>query len=130
MNLDEQIIPELPFTWRDALTQGTTGIIADPPQEILDNVKQLTIYLIDIVGPIDNFRVNSWFRTPEHNQAVGGASHSSHLLGAACDLHPTTKTVAECKELIKALSDRKLFFEINTTTWLHLDFKHDHDFIA
>lgn len=130
MNLDEQIIPELPYTWRDALTQGSTGVVADATEEEIVNVKQLAVFLVPVIIAIGSCRVNSWLRTPTHNAAIGGASHSSHLLGAACDLHPETQTVAECKEIIKAMTDRKLFYEINTTNWLHLSWIPGHDFIA
>src|ERR1700677_1928738 len=130
IRLDDQIIPEVPFTWRDALTQGDTGAVATPSDSQLQNIEQLAKDLIPIVQSVDSFRVNSWLRTPQHNAAVGGASHSADLLGAAVDLHPNTKTVQQCKDLIKAMTNRILFFEINTTTWVHLDFIHTHDFIA
>ena len=32
-------------------------------------------------------RINSGYRTPEHNKAVGGASKSLHMTGKACDIH-------------------------------------------
>jgi len=130
MNLDEQIIPELPYIWLQALTQGFTGIIATPTEEQIENIRYLSTYLVPIIGLIGHCSINSWLRTSQHNHDIGGAPHSAHLLGAAVDLHPQKNSVGECKEMIKATSNRKLFFEINTTNWLHLDFKHDHDFIA
>lgn len=130
IELDHQIIPELPYTWRNALTQGNTGVVATPSESQTNNIIQLAKDLVPIIESIGSCSVNSWLRTPEHNAAVGGAKFSSHLLGAAVDLHPNIHSVEECKEIIKGMSNRVLFFEINTTNWLHLDFIHNHDFIA
>ena len=33
------------------------------------------------------FKINSGYRTEEHNTYVGGKSNSSHLKGLACDIH-------------------------------------------
>lgn len=128
--LDDQITPELPFTWRMALTQGTTGIVAVPSESQVANIEQLAKDLVAIYELCGPFTINSWLRTPQHNALVGGSPHSAHLLGAAVDLHPLYKTVDECKALIKTMMQRVLFFETNTTTWVHLDFIHNHDFIA
>jgi len=35
------------------------------------------------------FQVNSGFRTPAHNQAIGGKPNSAHLLALAADIHCT-----------------------------------------
>jgi uncharacterized protein YcbK (DUF882 family) len=46
--------------------------------------------------------VVSGYRTPEHNQAVGGAGQSQHMMGRAVDLRPRLKrplTVADIHEL-------------------------------
>jgi len=36
------------------------------------------------------FIVNSGYRSPAHNQAIGGSKTSSHMKGYAADLHATT----------------------------------------
>lgn len=49
-------------------------------------------------GPLP---VNSWYRSPQHNRAVGGASKSMHMKAIACDIsrefcarHPSFDQVA------------------------------------
>ena len=130
IELDHQIIPDLPYTWKDALTQGNSGVVATPSENQIENIIQLARDLIPVVKLCGAFHINSWLRTPQHNASVGGALHSAHLLGAAVDLHPLDKSVADCKAIWKTVSNRNLFFEINTSVWWHLDFIHDHDFIA
>lgn len=46
--------------------------------------------------------INSGFRTPEHNKAVGGAILSYHQYGMAADIRAKTKTP---KELYQILDD-------------------------
>ena len=130
IELDHQIIPELPYVWLDALRQGDIGVIATPSESQTNNIVQLANDLVPVIKLIGTCTVNSWLRTPIHNAQVGGSPHSAHLLGAAVDLHPQNRSVEECKNLLKTQTGRVLFFEINTTTWLHLDFIHNHDFIA
>jgi Peptidase M15 len=130
LTLDSQIIAALPYTWRNALTQGDTGVIATPSESQTNNIVQLANDLVAVLKLIGSCTVNSWLRTPIHNAQVGGSPHSAHLLGAAVDLHPIDNTVEECKNFLKAQVGRVLFYEINTTNWLHLDYMHNHDFLA
>jgi uncharacterized protein YcbK (DUF882 family) len=130
IELDHQIIAELPFTWRMALTQGNTGVVAIPSESQTNNIVQLANDLVAVIKLIGSCSVNSWLRTPIHNTQVGGSPHSAHILGAAVDLHPIDNTVEDCKALLKMQIGRVLFYECNTTNWLHLDFIHDHDFVA
>jgi|DEB0MinimDraft_6_1074348.scaffolds.fasta_scaffold01042_10 hypothetical protein len=56
----------------DALAAALASTVLDPLRESVD-------------APLV---VTSWHRTPERNDAVGGASRSLHLTGAAVDLRP------------------------------------------
>jgi len=54
----------------------------------------------DIAGV--QFKINSGYRTPQHNRKVGGGTASSHLIGRAADIH-CTHTGKRLK-IIEALS--------------------------
>ena len=57
------------------------------PEEVYHNVVKVANqlqYLRDYLGkPI---RVNSAYRSPEHNESVGGVPKSQHILGKAADI--------------------------------------------
>lgn len=118
------------FVWRDALLQGNTGKFAIPTVEQENLISQQAKALEGVWNLIGPFRVTSWLRTPEHNKAVGGATHSSHLVGAATDFIPIKLNVEEAKKLIRSNNVYPGGGEINTTTWVHLDLIHKNWFLA
>lgn len=81
---DQPIIPGGNFTWGEA-TKNATRI--PPTVEIVDNIialaRELQVARERLRRP---FQVNSWYRPPEVNVAVGGVPNSYHLTGRAADL--------------------------------------------
>ena len=77
------------------LTRTSCGLPNVPNQAQTDNLKHLaTNYLQplrDRYGPI---RINSGFRTPEVNKAVGGAKNSAHMQGNAADIYVPSALLA------------------------------------
>lgn len=71
--------------------------------------------------------VNSGYRSPEHNKAVGGVKNSTHVQGIAADIRPEYKEdEKEFKEDLEAL--RKIADELNPhggvgfyNTFVHVD---------
>lgn len=43
--------------------------------------------------------VNSGYRSPEHNAAIGGVSNSQHVLGTAADVRPLNANMSDLPEL-------------------------------
>lgn len=81
---DQPIIPGGNFTWGEA-TRDATRI--PPTKAIADNIIALARALQPVRNRIGRpFRVNSWYRPPAVNAAVGGATRSQHLVGNAADL--------------------------------------------
>ncbi len=79
------IIPNGSFTWAEA-TQGGTRI---PPNQATVNaivrIAALAQQARDRIGR--PFRVTSWYRPPDVNRRVGGASMSRHIVGDAIDFY-------------------------------------------
>jgi len=81
---DQPIIPGGNFTWGEA-TKDATRI----PESvtIVNNMIALARELQKARNQIGRpFIINSWYRPPAINQAVGGVSNSQHLTGKAVDV--------------------------------------------
>ena len=76
------------------LTKTKTGIENVPNEEQVDNLKRVCGWLEQLRRRWNNLYgdgddpiiINSGFRSPEVNKAVGGATKSNHLTGCAVDI--------------------------------------------
>lgn len=79
------IIPNGNFTWAEA-THGGTRM---PPDQATVNaiirIATLAQQARDRIGR--PFRITSWYRPPDINRRVGGASESRHIVGDAIDFY-------------------------------------------
>lgn len=82
--LGEAIIHGGHFSWADATKDGAR-IPVD--EAVVDNILKMAQVMEEVRDLVDNksITVTSWYRDPDTNQAVGGASRSRHLVGDAVD---------------------------------------------
>ena len=69
---------------------------------------KISARLVEICGELRGdtpLIVTSAYRTPEHNEKVGGAKNSYHIRGEAVDLKPTMGGLEELFILTASLSD-------------------------
>lgn len=74
----------------------------------------------DLVGPL---RVNSGFRTADHNAKIGGSATSVHLLGLGVDVSPQAVTNRELAALLFSMRSSIPFDQViwyDNTTHVHL----------
>lgn len=113
-----------------SITAERLGLDNFPSNEALINMQLLAQRVFEplrswVEGPI---RINSFYRSPELNKAIGGSSRSQHCKGQAIDLDDTYghKTNAEMFEYIKAnLSFDQLIWEFgddDNPSWIHVSY--------
>lgn len=73
---------------------------AKMPDDVFDNVVLHSVHIQKIRNIVGKLTVNSWYRSPSHNKAVGGAENSWHLTGLATDLKPEESSVDELFDTI------------------------------
>jgi uncharacterized protein YcbK (DUF882 family) len=100
---------------------------AEMPIEILGNVQQL-IENLNVIREELGFPlyVNSGYRSPEHNKAIGGSPKSQHLTGKAADLRSNEFTPEEIGQVIQRLIDEKKISEGGLSvygTFVHYDIR-------
>lgn len=70
------------------LIKTSTGIANLPSDDYLPNLKALA-HLLELLLQVDDFTIESGFRSPAVNAAVGGADASYHSDGLAADIIPS-----------------------------------------
>ena len=113
-------------------TATRRGIENIPSGEQMENIKLLCENVFEplrehVGGPI---AINSLFRSPELNRAIGGSSSSQHcaMNGAAMDIDDTYGIMsnADMFEFIKKLDFDQLIWEYGddeNPDWVHISYK-------
>lgn len=115
------------FTLEEAVTSQTAsrlGIDNDPPLDVVLNMKQAALGM-ELVRQLlgQPIHVNSWYRSPELNKAVGGNPTSDHLTGFAVDfICPTFgKPESIVSEIVKSnINFKQVIYEFGS--WVHISF--------
>ena len=118
-----------------SITATRKGIDNTPDGEQLSNMKLLAEKVFEplrewVGGPI---RINSFFRGPELNKAIGGSSKSQHCKGQAMDIDDggCNKTNAEMYKFIKdELEFDQMIWEFGTDdnpNWVHISYVNEID---
>ena len=130
-NLNDKISGASNFTYRELVISNTAtrkGINNIPGEQewkhleaLAENVLQPTR---DKFGPL---RINSGYRSPELNVAIGGSPTSNHCRGEAADIEPwdaNTVTLFKMLEWINGnLQFRTIILEYPPDGWLHVDYR-------
>ena len=113
-----------------SITATRLGIENKPNEEQLKNMKLIAEEVFEplrayVGGPI---KINSFFRSPELNKAIGGSGKSQHCHGQAIDLDDTFGrcTNAEMFEFIKKYLDfDQIIWEFGddeNPDWVHVSY--------
>lgn len=94
---------------------------ANPSAQVRANLVRLAVDLLEpareLVGPL---RVNSGYRCPELNRAIGGSRTSAHMDGRAADVVPVDMDIPEAFAI---LADSELPFDqliLEFNRWIHI----------
>jgi len=95
-----------------------------PPPSVLRNLNQLAVGLEDVRAALDGLpiRINSGYRCPALNRAVGGARLSAHMSGHAADF--VCPDFGSPLEIVRTLAASDIQFDklIQEGTWVHISF--------
>ena len=101
-----------------------------PNEEDIENMKLLCENVLEIVrenlGPV---HVNSGYRSPELNKAIGGTGTSQHCRGQAADIEVPSVSNSDLAKWITAKCDfDQLILEcytsgVPTSGWVHVSYK-------
>ena len=113
-----------------SITAKRLGLNNDPSDEHLESMGKVANKVFEplrefVNGPI---KINSFYRGPELNKAIGGSSKSQHCKGQAIDIDDTFghATNAEMYEFIKENLDfDQMIWELGTIgnpNWVHVSY--------
>ena len=99
------------------------AVLSAPPQKLLENAYKLIDVLewLRTEESTASVLVNSWYRDPEYNAAIGGVKTSMHKTCAAADVVKVGRTPSEVADMLERHPHSKLFGLGRYKTFTHLD---------
>ena len=99
------------------------GIDNTPPPDVLEHLRATADALEDVRSFLGHpIIIRSGYRSPALNKAIGGATHSAHMAGAAadfiCPAYGTPLQICEGLEVSRIKFDQLLY----EGTWVHISF--------
>lgn len=114
------------FTLEEATVTSHTDLENYPSPTVLNTIQYVAGRMEEVRALLGNrgIRINSWYRSQEVNQRVGGAFNSQHLRGEAVDfVCPSYGTPYEVAQALAADRDILLFDQlIYEHSWVHISF--------
>lgn len=111
----------------DELTRSSTAqrldIDNDPPPDVFQHLLELANGMERVRALLGYpIRINSGYRSPALNQAVGGAKQSAHMQGWAADF--VCPGFGPPLQIVRHLASNGLRFDkcIQEGTWVHISF--------
>lgn len=112
------------FSWDEAVTTNT-GLDNEIPEALKPNAIRLAESVLEplrvILGPLN---VESWYRSPAVNKAVGGVESSYHRLALAADVVPNGDVAKAFKMAVLHINDLPIDQIIlekgKNKTWIHV----------
>lgn len=95
------------FTWAEVVRSPTArarGIDNTVPEELWANIRRTAAMMEAIRSLLGGspLKINSWYRCPILNTAVGGSPTSAHPKGLAVDWEPTTMLLGDAFDAVAA----------------------------
>ena len=108
------------FTEKELGIEGANAIVKKNMNTLVSKVLDP---LREKAGAI---RINSGYRSPEHNKRVGGSPTSQHCKGEAADIFPLEKDIDDVFALIiREFKYDQVILEKNSrgSRWIHISYK-------
>lgn len=116
------------FSWAEAtrsLTATRLKLDNTPPDSLILNIQRMATVMERVRAIVGTpIKVNSWYRSPAVNKAVGGSPTSAHLKGLAVDWEPVGVPLLVAFEMIK--NSNMIFDQLihegtkDGADWIHL----------
>lgn len=120
------------FTLEELLRSATASRLSIPNTPSLSVTHNLILLCNHILQPLRNaygkpIIVNSGYRSPELNKAIGGAKNSQHMRGQAADIKGSCGTIPqENRHLFELIQKLNLPFDQlideKNYSWIHVSF--------
>lgn len=111
------------FEWSEAVTTSS-GLENEIPETLKANAVRLAETVLEplrvFLGPL---HINSWYRSPAVNRAVGGVESSYHRFGLAADVVPQGDVFRAFQKALVHLNDLpidKIIYEVHNSPWIHI----------
>lgn len=110
------------FSLEELVSSQQRHLDNTPTPEIIEKLKDLAKFLERARYIIGAIHINSGYRSPEVNEAVGGKPTSQHLKGEAADCVPLFVSLKEATRLLvdSDLAYDQLIYEFGS--WVHLSY--------